>query len=644
MNYFRCTVGGSGKGNTVTVTCAEEFAGLTITLAKTGKTYTKTCPSTAPYTVTYYGVENGTYTVSCTVDGETYSETVIVQDISCVLNYGFNWKIWVDTASQLDSSDYDSLDEVLEDEKALRELFLEHACVDYMASVAASNGDLETVINDDYCAKWINNCDYALDFLGANTVIKALMDEADKYGYGEWVITDSTTTPPTWGPKGNVPVMTANNAPYGTVSASTQYNNDYGAWRAFDGGETSAENYWSSTSGSVSNQWISYKFVNPTNVKRLFILANILNNDNKMPKDCKLQYSNDGTNWVDVATFTNPQTTVRNYQDTPNNIYALYWRVLFINNYGDSQYMYVREIQFYGRELKVSVPKMTSNSAPFGEAIKSAQLTNYEAYKAFDGSDSTYWCDSDGSKTNIYIGYSFTKSINIKKVRFLLNGSLTSAMTVKIQGSNTGDAGDWHDVSDEYSYDSSWATTGFDEALDSNTSYTKYRVFILSHTVSGSSGNGRIASLQFYGLDYSEKEFEVGTTKKWLYDHGVELVSIENHVGNTGITPVRNESSIICQSGSASGGSYSDVYAILDVSDYNLLRARVGDYFIASKTVIGLYGLAFSSDLATYTIPSANCPNSIGLNISNVNQECDVAFSAVSGGNGKVELKEFWLE
>ena len=56
MNYFRCTVGGSGKGNTVTVTCAEEFAGLTITLFKTGKTYTKTCPSTAPYVVTFNGV------------------------------------------------------------------------------------------------------------------------------------------------------------------------------------------------------------------------------------------------------------------------------------------------------------------------------------------------------------------------------------------------------------------------------------------------------------------------------------------------------------------------------------------------------------------------------------------------------------
>ena len=62
MAYFDCIVGGSGKGNTVTVTCAEEFAGLTITLSKTGKTYTKTCPSTAPYVVTFNGVENGTYT------------------------------------------------------------------------------------------------------------------------------------------------------------------------------------------------------------------------------------------------------------------------------------------------------------------------------------------------------------------------------------------------------------------------------------------------------------------------------------------------------------------------------------------------------------------------------------------------------
>ena len=54
------------------------------------------------------------------------------------------------------------------------------------------------------------------------------MDTADKYFYGEWVERDGV-----WQPKGNVPIMTANNAPYGVASASSENTNSQ-AWKAFD--------------------------------------------------------------------------------------------------------------------------------------------------------------------------------------------------------------------------------------------------------------------------------------------------------------------------------------------------------------------------------------------------------------------------
>ena len=124
------------------------------------------------------------------------------------------------------TTSYASLAALIADEKAVRQLMTAHASVDYFANCPDST-IISTVINNDLCAKWINLRDYALDTLSAKSNIKSVMDTADKYGYGEWGIVDSTTTPPTWGPLGNVPIMTANDAPYGEAFGSTLYSSLY---------------------------------------------------------------------------------------------------------------------------------------------------------------------------------------------------------------------------------------------------------------------------------------------------------------------------------------------------------------------------------------------------------------------------------
>ena len=345
MAYFDCIVGGSGKGNTLVVTCTDELAGATITCTNGTKTYTKTCPSTSPYEVTFYGLVAGTWTVSATVSGNTYTTTVVVVDCAALL--GFSWRTWVDTARFLDSTDYNSLDEVLADELAVRELCLEHNCVDYLADITTASEDVETIINNDLFAKWVNNSDYSLDILGANTVIKALMDEADKYGYGEWVITDNTTTPPTWGPKGNVPIMTSNTAPYGVASSSGALETGYEAWKAFDGIGADAFDCWHST--QMANPWLQYKFTNPICVKKLFIKDR---NSAVTAFTTKLQASNDGITFTDIQNLTDyvPSTNAEHVIDINNSEYYLYYRLAFTTPV-DNRYAMIGMLQFYGREL-----------------------------------------------------------------------------------------------------------------------------------------------------------------------------------------------------------------------------------------------------------------------------------------------------
>ena len=79
-NMFRSVLqsGGDGAGVTLVVTCDEVFAGSTISCSITGKTLTKTCPSSSPYTVEFMIPESGTWTISGTIDGNTFTTTVVV--------------------------------------------------------------------------------------------------------------------------------------------------------------------------------------------------------------------------------------------------------------------------------------------------------------------------------------------------------------------------------------------------------------------------------------------------------------------------------------------------------------------------------------------------------------------------------------
>jgi hypothetical protein len=294
---------------------------------------------------------------------------------------------------------------------------------------------------------------------------------------------------------------------------------------------------------------------------------------------------------------------------------------------------------------------MTSNTAPYGEAFGS-HLSNssYTYYKAFDNSTAlTSLWQSDSAEA--YLGYDFLKKVCIKMVNTTTmqatNGD--SVKNFKIQGSNTKEANDWHDISDVLSTSAAASGTSNWFTLASNISSYRYiRMYVISNY--GGSVKS-IGELRLYGFDYSEKEFEEGTTKKWLYDHGVELESINYALTTTTSTAI-NDGERIQFNTNASTANGIGTTNLIDLSDYDLIRAKVGNNFYSSGTESFFY-VAEQSSLAgldpeassSYAMSDGNLPNNLGLDISSVNsQRCVIVYCQYGTRTQKADLVEWWLE
>lgn len=303
-------------------TSASSLYGKTITIKK-GSTTVGTTAFSAQGSASYTVHETGTYTCEC--EGYSGSATVSAETTyNVTINAGLALSAWITAGSTTDyplnPSSYADFSALEADEAAVRQLMLVHDAVDYLAQATAGDSLMESVIGSDVCAKWINLSDYALDTLSANSDIASEMSTADKYGYGEWV--KLSDNPETWGAKGNVPIMTANNAPYGVASN----------YEAFNGNGQSV-------TAAITD--CSYQSVEPICVKKFAVAID---------RACTvtLQGSNDGSTWVNIGkaqTYSNVGSLI-NYKVNGSAFYMRH-RVHL------STASQIGVIQFYGRELTV---------------------------------------------------------------------------------------------------------------------------------------------------------------------------------------------------------------------------------------------------------------------------------------------------
>lgn len=606
MAYFMCTAVGGGVGNTVVITCDADFAGVAVTLSDGTTTKTNNCPTSSPYQMEFYGIEEGTWTVSATVEGSTYSETFVVQYNNIFLSTSYNWKTWVSRGG-LDPDDYEDLDDVFDDEQAVRRLMLVHNSADYL--VAAVIGDIDFI--DDFCAndtamKWIGLSDYLCDKLIAipNVESKFL---ASTY-YTRYL-------------KDHIPYATGqySRIPYGDVEGCVMPSGYY-LYSIFDGVSDS----WYTNATTV---YVTYKFPAPTMCKKFELY--VTRNGNPTGRTLTIYGSNDNSTFTSIGTISIAQgsSAGMRYADLTNSTYYLYYKIQLSGRMYDSTGVVWRfgKAQFYGRSLYgVSVPQMTSNVAPYGEAISTSVYSENDAYKCFDHTTSTYGAILE-SDTNGYIGYHFTRKFLPRMVDInpLFGGSGRTAVA-QIIGSNNGTT--WTVLKDDVSLTHGSITTVDDITTDEMYSYIAVRM----KSLGGSYGYFGIEELQFYGKDYSEKEFSLTDPRMTIYDHGVDLVTLDT----TGSVVVGAEAITLTDADAQASKN-------INLTNYTYLNGKVGDYLDYDATTDGNTRLIASSIATAYT-PVNNAEHKMVLDVSAIDQVAETGVKMIA--TSKTDFAELWLE
>lgn len=172
------------------------------------------------------------------------------------------------------------------------------------------------------------------------------------------------------------------------------------------------------------------------------------------------------------------------------------------------------------------VPVMTSNTTPSGVASASSyNSSGYEAYKAFDGNDSTLWVPAAGSINN-YVAYEFTSPVKAKLAYVLISKWQTQSddRTFYIRGTNN--TSSWTNLgSFVVPRGASSGALAFAVELNNDTDYTYYSLYCAETMHVASAWSIQINTLQFYDLTPSGELIHGGNP---TYDSFYRIVDGNN--------------------------------------------------------------------------------------------------------------------
>lgn len=446
-------------------------------------------------------------------------------------------------------------------------------------------------------------------------------------------------------PKGNVPIMTSNTAPYGEAIVSSNVSGSE-AYKAFDNDLTTFAG--TASAAGQQNTYIGYHFVNPVCVKRF--KAYLYNGAGQNGKII-CQGSNDGSTWVDLTEEIDLGITSSDKvwinSDVDNDDYYLYYRIFTSQSSTTAGRFWYGFLQFYGREMKVSVPTMTSNTQPWGETSASGQDSTYQAWKAFSKTSRGWYYNY--YPVDAWLKYDFNRSVKIQTVsaKFLIYSGVTFSMTAKIQGSN--DNSTWDDLLVNFVIQQASGNPEFIGDIDTENEYRYYRLYI---TNSPGLNNTYGFQLNFFGFDYSERDWDTEHPMRYLYDHGVELEEITadgySRSGTSIVPGTKEDNQLYLQPTGTSNYTYLGTNISIDLTDFDLIRIEVGNKNVLSDGNFGnLFAGSNKSDsnrLAYLTIAdNKNMPYLLSLSVSSIENVCYIYANA--GYNTRaMTITEWWLE
>lgn len=623
--------------------------GLEVNLEIDGKTYTEIIPSEK--VVKFTGVlEVGTATITCVdetqeFNAETSIEIPYYGAYECSIVGVATYKDWIE-AGGLNPSSYESLDALLEDETAIRTLMTKKAAVDVLARMS---GDvLATIINHPYVAKWVNYREYAYSTLSAAQDIKTIMDASGMYGIYITVESDGT-----WKPKGLVPVMTSNTAPYGEIIYDVTSGGDTAAapYRAFDGDITTDERAYFTGFVDLPKRF-GYKFASPTCCKSSKMWCEVSTSVN--PTKWTVEASNDNINWVVLGSFENDDETAGRVSDMvfENENYYLYYSIkvtesVYNGIYGTSSGFSLQELQFYGRQLVALIPPMTSNTAPIGNVTYSSIFsTTYDGWRAFDcgGISTNGYAPANSDKFgSAYVQYEFEKPVMAKVV----GGSYKSGDTTcyyKLQASNNGETFDT--IVESIKMIGNANMTYYNTVSDK--AYKYYRFIYVSNTANDIiKGSG--AKFQLYGTpDYESRTY--------IYEHGVDVLGggFESRFLGTGATFEKKVDCLKMYKADASNNEW-DGFAVcttdmIDVSLHNILNYSIE----TDKSNGSVLSIVSSNNITKWSewnsavIAKKETSTNYGrdiIDVTNCNQKAYVCISSLyTNWTTWLIVNELWLE
>ena len=587
---------------TLTVTTDDdELIGDTVKVTKDGTALEQTFD--ASKSLTFHLPELGTWTVTSTNPDHSGSSEVTCEmygRYSVTLSSDFTWKKWV-TAGGLSVDGYTSLADVLADEKAVRQLVTKHASADILADEMIKNsaGFRAKITASKTVMKWIGLRDYICDKLLADAETQEDLLASDHWRY---ILKDG------------VPYMTSSTSPYGEVTGPPNLT-VYSSYKIF--GKPIAKDTndcWVATPG---NEQVNYHFKSPICIKKFSIINHFpTHTPNRCLKEFSIVASNNGTQWTEISKFrgenyTDSEIHIDSY-DLYNDGFYTYYGIKGLSTY-DTQGNYgLGRLYFYGRSLNVSVPAMTSDTAPWGKIIYSSQWdgSSSAGRQAFSGTDLQWYPSPSDSSGKAYIGYVYPTPTRVRQATFICHNGNQSETCV-VERSDDGER--WEKASKEIQITVDNET----KILNVDASPARYwRIRNVSGNIYvANQGGFNLKKVQFYGSDYSERD-----DRTYLYDHGVEVLPI-----NT--TGAKN-SDVITLS------AVSGAKANTDVTSAKRLRASVGAN--ASGTMRLSCGSAFKA------ITSADMPVSAYLDISSVTGSADVGVDMTAAGT--FDIAEMWLE